>query len=175
MSVNNNQPLEGVEVLTGGLTAGLAGGIGMGLVLQLGPNVFEILGALIGSSTIVAGWLVHLTLSILFGIVFATIVSRPALGEFVGTFESYVGAGIAFGAVLGILAGGLILPVAVSQAGVAVIPLPYLPLPGLAAELLGAATFAVGHLVYGTILGAVLATIVGAVPARFADRTVPHE
>ncbi len=170
MGVTITDDLDRIEVLTGGLTAGLAGGIGMGLVLQFGPNIFEILGALLGSETVVAGWLVHLGLSALFGITFAVLVSHPSVAQFVETFESYVGAGIAFGTVLGILAGGLILPIAVGQAGVTTLPLPFLPLPGVVAELVGAAVFAIGHLVYGAIVGAVFATIVGAVPARVADR-----
>ena len=160
--------------MTGGFLSGLVGGIGMGIVLYLGPNVFEILGALVGSSTAVAGWFVHLTLSIAFGIAFAVIVSRPALAEYVRSFEDFVGAGIAFGTVLGLLAGGFILPLAVAQAGVGTLPLPFLPLPGGAAELVGAAVFAVGHLVYGLLAGAMLAAISGAVPRRIAERTAIH-
>lgn len=170
----HNRPLSGIEIVTGGFLAGLVGGIGMGIVLYLGPNVFEILGALVGSSTAVAGWFVHLTLSIAFGITFAVALSRRSLAQFVEEFEDYVGAGIAFGTLLGLLAGGFILPLAVGQAGVATLPLPFLPLPGGAAELVGAAVFAVGHLVYGLLVGATLAALSGAVPSRIADRTATH-
>lgn len=174
MGENDNQPLDRIEIVTGGLAAGLVGGVGMGLVLFLGPDVFEILGALLGSSTVAAGWFVHLALSIAFGIAFAVVVSRPAAAQFLESFESFVLAGVAFGTALGLLAGGLILPAAVAQAGVATLPLPFLPLPGLAAELLGAAVFAVGHLVYGLLVGATVATISGAVPRRLAERVATH-
>lgn len=170
----HSRRLTGIEIVIGGLLAGLIGGVGMGLVLLLGPDVFEILGALLGSSTVAAGWLVHLSVSVVFGIAFALVVSRRSIRQFVASFDEYVGAGIAFGTVVGLIAGGLILPAAVAQAGVAVLPLPFLPLPGLAAELLGAAVFAVGHLVYGLLVGATFATISGAVPRRFADWTPSH-
>ena len=170
----HENPLSGIEIVTAGFLAGLVGGIGMGIVLYLGPNIFEILGALAGSSTAVAGWFVHLTLSIAFGIAFAVIVSRRTVAEYVRSFEDFVGAGIAFGTVLGLLAGGFILPLAVAQAGVGTLPLPFLPLPSGASELLGAAVFAVGHLVYGLLVGATIAAISGAVPSRTAGRTTTH-
>ncbi|AEH36716.1 hypothetical protein [Halopiger xanaduensis] len=170
----HERTLTGIEIVIGGLLAGLVGGVGMGLVLLLGPDVFEVLGALLGSSTIAAGWIVHLAVSMGFGIAFAVVVSRPAVRQFVGSFDEYAGAAVAFGTALGLLVGGLILPAAVAQAGVATLPLPFLPLPGLAAELLGAAVFAVGHLVYGLLVGATFGTINGAVPRRLADRTPTH-
>lgn len=174
MSENNKHTLDRIEILTGGLLAGLVGGVGMGVVLQFGPNVFEILGALVGSPTIVAGWLVHLAVSVFFAIVFTAIVSHRSIRQSLETFIDFVAAGIAFGTVLGLLAGGVILPVAVARAGVVTLPLPFLPLPGLAAELIGAGVFAVGHLIYGLLIGATVATISGVVPSRIADRTPAH-
>lgn len=170
----HSRRLTGIEIVIGGLVAGLVGGVGMGLVLLLGPDVFEILGALLGSATVAAGWIVHLSVSMAFGIAFALVVSRRSVRQFVGSFDEYAGAGVAFGTVLGLVVGGLILPAAVARAGVATLPLPFLPLPGTAAELVGAAVFAVGHLVYGLFVGATFATISGAVPRRFADRTPMH-
>lgn len=174
MGESDYHALSRIEIVTGGLLAGFVGGVGMGVVLQFGPNVFELLGALIGSPTVVAGWLVHLTLSMVFGIAFTAIVSHRSIQQFLSEFEDFVGAGVAFGTVIGLLAGGLVLPVAVGQAGVATLPLPFLPLPGLAAELIGAGVFAVGHLIYGLLVGATVATICGVVPARIGDRTATH-
>ncbi|GAB3677236.1 hypothetical protein [Halopiger thermotolerans] len=173
-TTKHSRRLTGIEIVIGGLLSGLVGGVGMGLVLLLGPDVFELLGALLGSATVAAGWIVHLSVSMVFGIAFAVVVSRRSIEQFVTSFDEYVVAGVAFGTGVGLVAGGLILPAAVAQAGVATLPLPFLPLPGLAAELLGAAVFAGGHLVYGLLVGATFATISGAVPRRLADRTPIH-
>ena len=105
-------------------------------------------------------------LSALFGLAFAAIISRRSIQKFVDTFREYIIAGI----VLGIVAGGLIFPVAMTRAGVATYHLPFLPVPGLAGEL-----FAVGHLVYGLVLGAVFAAVNGAAPKTIHGRVSTSE
>ncbi|TYL36016.1 hypothetical protein CV102_24515 [Natronococcus pandeyae] len=177
MGENDTHSIDGVGRWGGGFTGGLAGGIAMGLVLHLGGNQIELLGGLapIPAADIGAGWTIHLTLSVLFGLAFAAIISRRAVQEFVDTFREYVIAGIVFGTVLGIVAGGLIFPVAMTRAGVAGFPLPFLPVPGLAGELFAALLFAVGHLVYGLVLGAVFAAVNGAAPETIRSRVPTSE
>jgi hypothetical protein len=172
MAENDTQKIDRGGRWGGGFTGGLAGGIAMGLVLHLGGNQIELLGGLapIPGTDVGVGWTIHLILSVLFGLTFATVVSRRAIQEYVRTFSEYVLAGIAFGAVLGIVAGGLIFPIAMSRAGVATLPLPFLPIPGLAGELFAALLFAIGHLVYGLVLGAVFAAVNGVTPDAIRRR-----
>ncbi|AGB37660.1 hypothetical protein [Natronococcus occultus] len=166
MGENDKQIIDGVGRWGGGFTGGLAGGIAMGLVLHLGGNQIELLGGLapLPAADVGAGWTMHLLLSVLFGLTFAAVISRPRIQDVVETFREYLIAGIVFGTVLGIVAGGLIFPIAMTRAGIGAFPLPFLPMPGMAAELFAALLFAIGHLVYGLVLGAVFATINGIAP-----------
>lgn len=172
MGVDNIHTPDGIGIWGGGFIGGLVAGIAMGLVLHFGANLVELLGGLIpGTGVAVAvGWTVHLSLSVLFGLMFAAAASRPMLQEQVTTFTDYVIGGLLFGAVLGLFAGGLLFPVAMQGAGVATLPLPFLPVPGVAGELLSALVFALGHLVYGLVLGAVFATINGVTPVGLHKR-----
>ncbi len=144
----------------------------MGLILHFGGNQIELLGGLapIPGPNVGAGWTIHLILSVLFGLTFAFLVTRQAVQEYVNTFTEYVIAGIAFATVLGIVGGGLIFPVAMTRAGVAMLPVPLLPLPGLAGALFAALLFAIGHLAYGLVLGAVFAAVNGITPETIRDR-----
>ncbi|QFU81410.1 hypothetical protein [Natronorubrum aibiense] len=176
MGDNTTHELDSVGVWGGGFTGGLVGGIAMGLVLHLGANQIELLGGLVpGSETaLAAGWTFHLIISVLFGLLFAALASRDVVQELVETFTDYVIVGLAFGALLGLFAGGVLFPVAMAGAGVETLPLPFLPLPGMAGELVSALLFALGHLVYGLVLGAVFAAINGVTPAA-VERRVPLE
>ncbi|MFC4248123.1 hypothetical protein ACFOZ7_14470 [Natribaculum luteum] len=158
-----------VGVWGGGIVGGLVGGVGMGIVLHAGALI-PILGVLVGDPTARGGWIVHLLLSVFFGLVFAAIVSRPALAEFTETFPSYLGFGFAYGVVLGLFAGGFPFPFALDLLGASTFPVPFLPLPGIAAELLAALSFTVAHLVYGLLLGAVYAAVNGLAPETVTER-----
>lgn len=162
----NERSRDPVEVWGGGVTAGIAGGVVMGLVMHFGADLVELLGGLapIPGTAASVGWTIHMIISILFGLLFAVIVSRPVVRTSLETFSAYLIAGLAFGAALGILAGGLIFPVAMVRAEVATLPLPFLPVPGLAGELLAASIFAIGHLLYGLVVGGVFAIINGVFP-----------
>ncbi|WP_408957456.1 hypothetical protein [Natrinema sp. 74] len=172
MSVNTTHSLDGVGIWGGGLTGGLVGGIAMGLVLHLGGNQIELLGGLASEPemAIGVGWTIHLMLSIAFGLMFAAVVSRRAIQDQITGFSDYIIAGLAFGAVIGLFAGGVVFPLAMNRAGVAALPLPYLPISGPVAELFSALLFGLGHLVYGLLLGAVFATVNGVTPSGVRER-----
>ncbi|WP_254524976.1 hypothetical protein [Natrinema caseinilyticum] len=167
MGVNDTHNLDGVGVWGGGLTGGLVAGIAMGLVLHFGGNQIELLGGLAAEpgTAVGVGWVIHLMVSIVFGLLFAAIASREAVQESVENFSDYLILGLVFGAVIGLFAGGVLFPLAMARADVATLPLPFLPIPGLAAELFGALLFGIGHLVYGLVLGAVFATVNGITPS----------
>ena len=171
MSVNDTHDLDSVGIWGGGFTGGLIGGIAMGLVLHFGANLVELLGGLapVPGTAVGGGWAIHLGLSVIFGLLFAAIASRGIVQEMVDTFVDYVIVGLVFGAVLGLLAGGVLFPLAMTRADVATLPLPFLPVPGVAGELFSALIFSLGHLVYGLLLGAVFATINGVVPSGAGD------
>ncbi|MDS0475418.1 hypothetical protein [Natrinema sp. 1APR25-10V2] len=172
MRVNGTRDLDGVGIWGGGLTGGLVAGIAMGLVLHLGGNQIELLGGLAAEPemAIGVGWTIHLMLSIAFGLLFAAIVSRRVIQDQIDEFNDYVIAGLAFGTVVGLFAGGVVFPVAMERAGVATLPLPYLPVSGPAAELFSALLFGLGHLVYGLVLGAVFAAVNGVTPSGVRER-----
>ncbi|QLG49158.1 hypothetical protein [Natrinema halophilum] len=172
MSGNSSHNLDSVGVWGGGLTGGLVAGIAMGLVLHFGGRQIELLGGLAAEPEIAVGvgWTIHLMISIAFGLLFAAIASRRTIQENMETFSDYVIAGLIFGAIIGLFAGGVLFPLAIERAGVAAMPLPFLPIPGLAAELFGALLFGVGHLIYGLVLGAVFATVNGITPTGVRER-----
>ena len=171
MGENSTHDLDGVGVWGGGFTGGLVGGIAMGLVLHLGAGQIELLGALLPGPgpAVGVGWTVHMILSVLFGLAFGALASRGVVQDLVDSFSDYLVVGLVFGTLLGLFAGGVLFPVAMEQAGVASLPLPFLPVPGIAAELFSALLFAIGHLVYGLVLGAVFATVNGVVPRGVGD------
>ncbi|WP_254761746.1 hypothetical protein [Natrinema marinum] len=172
MGVNNTHKLDGVGIWGGGLAGGLVGGIAMGLVLHLGGNQIELLGGLAAEPemAIGVGWTIHLMLSIAFGLLFAALVSRQAIQNQIDGFSDYVIAGLVFGTVIGLFAGGVVFPLAMNRAGVATLPLPYLPISGPAAELFSALLFGLGHLVYGLVLGTVFAAVNGVTPRGVRER-----
>ena len=170
MNTDARRATDGLGIWGGGIAGGLVGGIGMGLVLHLGANQIHLLGAFVGHPTVLGGWVAHLTFSVLFGMAFAAVVSSPLLEPFTETFTSVVGLGVTYGVLLGLFAGGLLLPLSLARFGVGVYPAPFLPLPGVAGELLFALLLALAHLVYGVLLGSVYAMINGLAPAGVVER-----
>lgn len=171
MSTGSIPQYDGVGIWGGGIIAGIVAGLAMGFILHFGANLIELLGGLapIPGESVGLGWLMHSIVSIAFGLVFAAVVSRRPIRRHLTTFTEMVLAGFAYGAFIGILAGGLVFPVAMGRAGVAALPLSFLPVPGAAGEFVAAIIFAIAHLVYGLVLGAAFATINGITPAGVLD------
>jgi hypothetical protein len=127
-----------------GVLAGLVGGVVMGaaFVLLMPGLLGTAIPALVGLSGAAAGWVVHLSISAVFGVGFAAILQRmPAYGASV---SSSVATGVTYGVVLWVLAAGIVMPVWLSAVG-----FPNAPgVPNLAAA--GFTT----HVVFGAVLGA---------------------
>lgn len=170
MSRESNRSTDDIGVWGGGIVGGLVGGIGMGIVLHLGANQIHLFGTFVDRPTVIGGWAVHLTFSVLFGMVFAAVVSSRPFDDVTATFPDCVGLGFVYGALLGLFSGGFLLPLALNRIGASTYPVPFLPLPGIASELLFASLVAIAHLVYGLCLGAVYATINGTAPAAVTER-----
>ncbi len=177
MSTDNTPQYTGAGIWGGGVIAGIIAGIAMGVLMHFGADLIELLGGLapIPGESISLGWFIHMLISVAFGLVFAGFLSRRAIRRNVTTFTDFVIAGLVFGALIGIIAGGLVFPVAMGRAGVATLPLPFLPIPGAVGEFVAAIIFAIGHLVYGLVLGATFATINGVTPAGVLDRVAVLE
>lgn len=147
------------QYLLGGIGGGLVGGIAMGLILHLaGENIIRLIGGMYGNSSILAGWTAHLFNSALFGIVFVATVRRHFIRDFATTVGGCIGLGIVYGALLEVVSGGIILPLAVSLT-----PIQEIPFPVLTESPAGLVTIAIAvgiaHLVYGAVLGFVYASV----------------
>ncbi|SEP09028.1 hypothetical protein SAMN05216388_103225 [Halorientalis persicus] len=128
-----------------GAAAGLAGGAVMGVLFSvLVPPVIEAgIPALFGLSGGLAGWVVHMSLSAVFGVGFAALVTLTPLSKDTDAPLQLVGAGLLYGAVLWIVAAAIVMPLWLTAVGFPMAP----PLPNLDAMSL------VGHLAFGTVVG----------------------
>lgn len=146
-----------------GISSGVLGGVGMGAMLAVGTNLLPLVGALYGLPGVVGGWLAHLFNSAVFGLLFAVLVSRPLVRQGTGRAD-YVVLGVAYGAGLGLVTGGVLLPLWLDVGGVSSLAVPFLPIPGFVGEFTAALVLAVSHLVYGVLLGAAYAETSGVLP-----------
>lgn len=149
------------EVLEIGVLAGLLAGVGMGVVLSVGTDLLPLIGALYGQESFLWGWVAHLANSAFFGLVFATIVSRSVVRESASSIGSYVAYGLAYGALLEIVTGGILFPLWLASAGAPELALPFFPIPGTVERFVPAIVLGIGHLVYGTLLGAAYGWLAG--------------
>jgi hypothetical protein len=146
------QGLERTEVIRGshswqyGVEAGLIGGLVMGVLFSLlmPPVIENAIPALVGLSGGIAGWVVHMSISAVFGVVFVAALTQPRIAAVAETAGGVVGLGLAYGVILWIVAAGIVMPLWLSAVGFPSPP----PLPNLG--LMGLLT----HLVFGLVLGA---------------------
>jgi hypothetical protein len=129
-----------------GAIAGLVGGLAFGVVLQ-GVGAMPTIGALYGVQSTVAGWVVHMFHSLVFGLVFAAMFSRAPLAKYAGNFAYSTAVGATYGAVLWLVAAGVVMPLWLGFVGIQA-PLPNLDPISLA-----------GHLAYGVVLGVLFPAI----------------
>lgn len=172
MPIDTTQQYDGVRTWGGGVIAGIVAGIAMGAILHVGADLIAVFAGLapVPVDSVALGWLMHMLVSIGFGLVFAALLSRRPVRRNVTAFVDYLIAGLVFGAFIGIVAGGLVFPIAMDRVGVASLPLSIVPVSGVASEFVAAVIFAIGHLVYGLVLGATFATVNGVVPTRVRNR-----
>lgn len=144
-----------------GIASGFVAGVPMGLLLQFGTDLLPVLGTFLGAPSAVLGWLVHLFVAVAYGVVFATFLSHPAVQTFIPEFgpTEYVLSGIVYATFvvaisIGILPLAFQLPWVETAGGVQAAGVPG---PGFAG-LVPSGVFALGHLVYGAVLGAIYAT-----------------
>ena len=134
----------------GAVAGGLAAGVGMGLIMHFVMSAMPRVGALVGQPTVLAGWIVHLIISVVFALIFAAVVARTTFHEY--GLLGLIGLGTAYGIVLDIVAAGFVLPLWANAVSAGPLPVP-----------MGFLT----HIVYGVLLGAVFGYAVT------RDRTAP--
>ncbi|WP_435360064.1 histidine kinase [Haloarchaeobius sp. DFWS5] len=129
----------------GGVVAGLVGGALFGILLtfEMRPAIESAIPALFGLSGGLWGWIVHMSIAAVLGVVFAAILTKmPTVGR---DMQKNVAVGLAYGFVLWVVLAVFVMPVwldAVGFAGAPVVPnVNY--------------TSLLGHLVYGAAVGAV--------------------
>lgn len=141
---------------------GLAGGIAMGVVLQLGTELMPVIGRLAGEATLLRGWAVHLVTSVLFGLLFAVFVSFPIVRDLETTVGASALLGVIHASALAFVTIGVLLPAATVVLGYSDVSLTQHVVPGPGgAALVEAGFFGLAHVVYGVVLGVVYAVVEG--------------
>lgn len=130
-----------------GVLGGLAGGLVFGAMMSMmmTPVIEMAIPALYGieGPAGIAGWVIHMSNSAVFGVVFAALAGL-ALGRHV-SFGKSVGLGVVYGVLLWLIFAVFVMPVWLSAVGFPGAP----ALPNISVMSL------VGHVVYGAVLGAV--------------------
>ena len=146
-SATVSEPTETTQMsapLAGGL-GGLVAGIVFGLMLQvMMTDVITVaIPALYGLSGVLAGWVIHLFNSVVFGVVFGTAVATTSLDDYADSWGTAGILGVAYGVVVWIVAAGIVMPIWLDLVGFPGAP----PLPNFNVMSL------IGHAVYGIVLG----------------------
>lgn len=125
--------------------AGIVAGAVFGLMASIMmPDLMGMIGALYGfEGNVAVGWIAHLFHSMMFGLVYAGIVSLGPIRGYAGRVTTGVGVGLGYGLIVWAIAGAFVMP---AWLGAMTMASPAVP------------TFnpisLVGHAVYGIILGA---------------------
>lgn len=122
-----------------GVAGGLAGGLVFGMLMQM-MGMIGMIAMMVGSDSVVVGWLVHLAISAFIGATFALL-----LGGRVSGFGSGLLYGVGYGIVWWVLGALIAMPAAL---GMPVFQLNATSLMSL-----------MGHMLYGAILGLVFTAL----------------
>lgn len=143
-----------------GAAGGLLAGLAMGVLFALTTDVLSTLGTFVGESGPLGGLLVHMTISLFYGVAFAVVVAYPPVADLASSFGvvEWVLVGITYtvmvaAATLGVLPFVFELP---WETAGGESPFARGTAPGIMGLLPGVG-FAVGHIVFGAILGGVYA------------------
>ncbi|MGH2773701.1 MAG: hypothetical protein ACRDIU_11280 [Actinomycetota bacterium] len=142
MSVQTESSRVGLAVpanLSAGIAGGLAGGVVFGMLMQM-MGMIPMIAMLVGSESVVVGWLVHLAISAFAGGTFAVLFGRQAAAP-----GPAAGIGVAYGAAWWVLGALFLMP--------AKLGMPLFVFNSMAWQSL------MGHLIYGLVLGLVYATL----------------
>lgn len=132
--------------LTAGIVGGLAGGVLFGAMMHM-MGMIGMVGGLVGQETAAIGWVVHLGISVLLGLVYAF-----TFGVLSSSWGRTVGFGAVYGVIWWVLGALLIMP---AWMGMPVLQVGEMQIQSL-----------IGHLVYGVALGVVFQALAQMLAAR---------
>lgn len=122
-----------------GVLGGLAGGVVFGVMMQA-LGMMGMVAMLAGSESLAVGWVVHLVISAVFGVVYGAVVAPRITGWGAG-----LGTGVVYGALLWVIGPLLLMPFKMGM--------PVFTIDAMALQSL------LGHLVFGLVLGAVVVAL----------------
>lgn len=139
-----------------GAIVGLLAGLPTGIVLQLGTDLLPLFGGILGTESVVVGWVFHLVMSAVFGAFFGWHVRWPVFRTLTNSVAGAVMWGVIFGVVwYAYIVIGVVIPGVTSLLG---LPIGDVPGPALG-ELTVAAAFSLAYIIYGVVLGFGYATL----------------
>lgn len=149
------------DLVRWGALAGLVAGLAFGLLIQFRLQSMTAVGAMytLGEPSVTAGWVAHVVHSVVFGALFGLVVDREPLDRYVGTYTGGIGLAVGYAVVLWAVNIVFVWPLWLNNVGFGA----ELPLPNVATMPL------VGHVVYGTLLGLVVAVLVRLDGGRVVD------
>lgn len=136
--------------LTAGVVGGLVGGVLFGVMMQM-MGMLGMVAGLVGQDGAAVGWVVHLAISVLFGLGYAVTIGPRST-----SWSRALGLGAAYGVVWWVLGALIIMP--------AILGMPVLQVGTPQVQSL------VGHIVYGLALGGVLHAMVQPGPRKVTSR-----
>ena len=146
--------------IVAGLIAGVVFGIMMHVMTAPTPDggrmaVIAMVGQIVGSPTVTAGWLYHLFNSAVIGAIFGWLVAPR-----VRTYGSGFAWGAAYGFAWWILGGLVLMPVLLGMPAFAPLMMPEMQMVAMGSLI--------GHLIYGLVLGGALVALVRGAPVAVA-------
>lgn len=117
-----------------GVLASLAGGAVMGMLMQM-MGMIPMIAMLAGSQSVVVGWIVHLAISALFGVVYPVLFAK---------MQNQWGAGLIYGFIWYLLGPLTLMPLFMGMG-----------VQWNIAAISGSMFSFMGHLIYGLVLGLV--------------------
>lgn len=179
MSTANVFQYHGVDRYLVGGVSGLIAGFFAGGFMHFGRNLIKLLCALaphVGPHPVVAiGWIVHIYISVLFGLLFTAIISSRPVHKLLNNRIDVLLMGIFFGPFLGLVVIGLLLPLAMRISGITAYPVPYLSVPSVPDMLITGFVFALGYMLYGLLWSGTFAMFNDPRSTTIVDRDVPGE
>jgi uncharacterized membrane protein YagU involved in acid resistance len=126
--------------LTAGVVGGLVGGVLFGVMMQM-MGMLGMVAGLVGQDGAAVGWVVHLVISVLFGLGYAVTIGPRST-----SWGRALGLGAVYGVIWWVLGALIVMP--------AILGMPVLQVGTPQVQSL------VGHIVYGLALGGVLHAMV---------------
>jgi hypothetical protein len=135
--------------IVGGLIAGVVFGTMMQMMMAPAPDggqmpVIAMVGQIVGSPTVMVGWLYHLFNSAIIGALFGWLI-----GDRVHGYSSAFGWGAAYGVTWWVIGGLVFMPMLLDMPAFAPLTMPEMRTMAMGSLI--------GHLVYGVILGGIFA------------------